>query len=308
MPRTLRQALDETYHTRWRHMRSAACLRSQAEIAAATVAGCISGVSAKGWSYQPPGWAAYLSAVQVDHPRMQKAIGEATAFWYSLGLSPATINKRLNCLSAMGVKVDGCRVKKPVQLKWWLNPEDQRRLTGWLRGRDPEQSASAVWFLMADFIDWTCATGLRVEESLALTFRSVLKTASRTYSLTVPGTKTAAAQATLPLSSDAVRVLEGRIKAQWGEHMNNMSAAPLFPITYDQLHECWQQCRAFLGVEDVPTATLKALRRSFARTATLNGMPLVVLQQYLRHQSMKTTAGYLQLVGGFNEDEMRRYL
>ena len=42
-------------------------------------------------------------------------------------------------------------------------------------------------------------------------------------------------------------------------------------------------------------ATLKALRRSAARYLTVGGMPLDILRQYLRHNSVATTMGYLRL-------------
>jgi hypothetical protein len=37
-------------------------------------------------------------------------------------------------------------------------------------------------------------------------------------------------------------------------------------------------------------------------------MPLDMLRQYLRHESIWTTMGYLRLVGGYDKDEMRKFL
>jgi hypothetical protein len=64
----------------------------------------------------------------------------------------------------------------------------------------------------------------------------------------------------------------------------------------------------FLGVSNVATATLKSLRRSFARRATLKGMPTDVLRQYLRHSDIKTTQGYLNLIGGYGLEEQARFI
>lgn len=55
----------------------------------------------------------------------------------------------------------------------------------------------------------------------------------------------------------------------------------------------------------MPRATLKAFRRSFARHATERGLPPDMLRQYLRHEHLATTAGYLKLVGGYTTEHLR---
>lgn len=220
-------------------------------------------------------------------------IRTATGKWYEQGLSPATINKRLNCLSKMGVSVEGLRVKNPKSLKWHLPESIKPELLAWLREMDGSQ-----WKILADFIEWTTLTGLRIEESLRLNWDAVRNTEVR-----VPGTKTAASQATLPLGETAVRLLKG---------MANRGAPgdiKVFKTDYDELQTCWEYVRTKWGWKDDPTATLKALRRSAARYLHVDcGMPLHMVQQYLRHESMDTTLEYLRLTGGYGTEEMRRYL
>jgi len=82
----------------------------------------------------------------------------------------------------------------------------------------------------------------------------------------------------------------------------------IFPIAYDNLHELWDKARAFLGCADNHMATLKALRRTAARHLTINGMPTEMVRDYLRHENIKTTMGYLHLVGGYKTEEQRRWL
>jgi integrase len=81
-----------------------------------------------------------------------------------------------------------------------------------------------------------------------------------------------------------------------------------FPIKYDHLHESWDKARAFLGEQDNPMATIKALRRTAARHLTTSGMPTEMVGDYLRHSDIKTTMGYLHLVGGYSITEQRRWL
>lgn len=208
---------------------------------------------------------------------------------FSTGLSAASVNCRLSCLSVLGIKVKYARL--PKIRKWYLSQAEERQL--YALGLEP---------LLLHFVRWTIATGLRIEESLALHWADVDLEAG---TVRVPGTKTDLAEATLPLSDEAKRVLD-----EWWQHQprNTAQRVPVFPIAYSCLRRQWQDARVKLGLQDVKTATLKSLRRSFARRAHVKGMPIDILRQYLRHGSLKTTQGYLYLVGGYNPDEMRRWL
>jgi integrase len=208
----------------------------------------------------------------------------------SRGCAPGTAAFRLSCLSAIGVKIpDDFHFKVPKLPKWFLRPEDEARVP-LVPGLAP---------VALHFIQWTVATGLRVEETLRVQANYVSSAIIRVdgtprelYILNVPGTKTAGAQATIVLSDEAVEVLR---RAGWPALR---PTALVFDMPYKELRLEWLKVREFLGVSDVPTATLKALRRSYARRATLKGMPMDVLRQYLRHADIKTTEGYLKLVGG----------
>lgn len=205
---------------------------------------------------------------------------------YNNGSGPATVNIRLACLSVLGVKVTYC--KPPRHRKWFLSPQEEERLY-----------ALALPNILRAFVSWTVSTGLRVEESLSLRWRDVDLTA---YTVSVAGTKTDLSQATLPLSEEALDALAMVLSTAC------RPGDPIFAITYQTLRRLWEIAREALGLADIPTATLKSLRRSFARRAHLKGMPADVLRQYLRHGNIKTTMGYLWLVGGYSQDEMRKYL
>ncbi|MGV1835246.1 tyrosine-type recombinase/integrase [Rhizobium rhizogenes] len=281
---TLDQALSRVWETEWMHRRSGPTLKSQAETALKAVsywadeAYHVSGVS------PPP-----VTASRITQTHIQ----QATKAWYIGGLSPATITKRLNCLSKLGVNVEGCRVKVPNQLKWHLKESDKPKVLAWLRAKEYSQ-----WVILADFIEWTTLTGLRVEESLRLDFGDF--EAAGFSEVSVPGLKTSASQATLPLGAAAQRVAMKRAEE---------GTTRFFPTDYEELQTCWQAVREHFGWQDDPTATLKALRRSAARYLHVDcGMPIHMVQQYLRHESLETTLGYLKLTGGYGTEEMRRYL
>ena len=187
----------------------------------------------------------------------------------------------------MGVAVQGCRPRLPNKLKWWLTPRQQEAMRAMLGADDP----------LMQFADWTLLTGLRVEETLRLT-RDCFN--DDFTEVNVPGLKTVAAQATLTLSSAAtvvaVYVFKGRNRGRMFHTVN-----------YRQLMRKWATVRKQMGIEH-PGATLKAFRRWAARQLTVGGMPLDMLRQYLRHESVSTTMGYLRLVGGYDKNEMRKFL
>ena len=290
--------------------------------------------------------AANLSGKQIaEAPAMRvcdvstKVLRAMVTKWRAAGLSPASCHMRLSVLSVMGIDVNGSRPPLGKVLKWWLTPDMQGDLTARLRagtlGCDDddddegdggeglramtppitlqvgsftfqqtteappikERTDAPTDLILADFIDWTVWTGLRVEESLRLRRSSF---ANGFRSVTVPGLKTLGSQATLPISSDATALAKRIFAGSSGD-------ALMFPVCYRQLSRRWRVVMKTMGV-DHPMATLKALRRSAARYLTVGGMPLDILRQYLRHNSVATTMGYLRLTGGYGENEMRRWL
>jgi integrase len=225
------------------------------------------------------------------------------------GLSPATLHQRVSTVNVLYdvSKTRGYKgpvpllphVRRPKVLKWWLNPDTEREVLQWLRiNADPIYSSYVIFGRL---------TGLRVEEMLALRRCHFHGLSSPTPQLTVPGTKTSSSQATLPLSLEAARYASGLLRANWSIGTPS-SQTPVFSFSYGQLWETWDACRKALGLS-ASTATLKALRRSYARDRAGKGIPLTMLAQLMRHKSVKTTMGYLELVGGgFNDAELRPFL
>lgn len=298
MSETLQQALTRVYEADWQHRRDGGkCLLSQARMAVTHLRV----------------WQGLEDSVPVDEVQTHH-IQRIVAKWYEFGTAPATITKRLNCLSKLGVSVEGTRPPKKHVLKWWLRPEDRDRLCRWLRAHTvqldltPDGSEygkpAPRYASFADLIEWTTITGLRIEESLRLDWHRDIGVVFETVS--VPGTKTANSQATLPLGARAVEILKGRA----GRLHHAANSRVFGDLDYLWCAEKWATaCRPFLGAESHPTCTLKALRRSAARyLAVERNMPLDVVREYLRHEDIETTMGYLRLTGGYNTEEMRRWL
>jgi hypothetical protein len=211
----------------------------------------------------------------------------------NMGHGDATIARRLACLKlVLGRPIPS--VPAPRLPKWWLPPPLHASVCEDLRRRglgDP----------LADFIDWTCFTGLRLEETLRCERHLFTGLGTPRPSLQVPGTKTQASLAPIPLMADAAALAVRRLGPR---------GAPtdrLFTASYRELWEGWGLVRTEYGLGSVATATLKALRRTFAKYARDKGMPLDALRRYLRHADVETTLGYLDLIGDSTED-LRQWL
>lgn len=235
-------------------------------------------------------------------------VASCVATWVASGLSASTINKRLCIFSALKINCDGNWRRPDKRLKWWLKPTECERLLAHLRAKPTPPFPQA--HLVADYVEWASHVGMRVEETLRLTWGDCLIAFEKDEEgkvmnmceVSVPGTKTERAQASLALASVPALLLARR-------HATRDVVEPrVFPLEYDNLHDHWQKCRDFLGVRDNPLSTLKALRRTAARHLTTGGMPTDVVRQYLRHSDIQTTMGYLRLVGGYTTGEQRKWL
>lgn len=222
------------------------------------------------------------------------------------GNSNSTINHHLSYLStinevAIKRKPPVCspnavmpieRLPVAIKEKWWLRIEDLERVTEWFRERGDA--------LFADLIEIIAKQGFRIEEALRLEVRHFTALDTEEPWILVPGTKTEKSQGSIPLFDFARpvvdRCLERAKRNRW---------KTLFPMTLRQARERWLLAREFLGVSHIPTSTMRALRRTFAAYANGVDMTTRNIQKVLRHSTIVTTEGYLQLTGS-NELEGAR--
>ena len=179
--------------------------------------------------------------------------------------------------------------------KWWLTPCERERIVEEMRNGLNDS-------LLADYVEFICETGLRVEEALRLERRHFSGLGTERPYLVVPGTKTEGAARPIPLSTRAQEIALERLGLVADPR------SPLFPVGYDRLKYLWSRSRKPLGLAGVRGATLKALRRSFAGTCHKRGMPTETLRRLLGHSRIQTTAEYLRLVGAYDMEEARRWL
>ncbi len=223
------------------------------------------------------------------------------------GDSPATIRQRFSVLKVVTEEAINSRpplatkplprIRKPRvprEEKWWLTPERRVEMVATLRHALDD-------FLLADYVEFICETGLRVEEALRLCRRHFLALDTRRPNLIVPGTKTNASQKPMPISERAAAIARYRLAFAPAD-------ARLFPVTYACLCYRWSSYRPALGLKGIAGATLKALRRSFAGKLNGNGVPTETVMRLMRHSRITTTAGYLELVGASDLEGARKWL
>jgi integrase len=233
-----------------------------------------------------------------------------TALLESEGLAPPTIYARVSHIATLYevARAHGYKGPEPTPMpyprvprkpKWWLKPQVHEEVVAWSQREGLHD--------LTDYVNWTVATGLRVEETLRCTRAHFLVDVAdfTLWSLSVPGTKNVQSEATLPLGETAALIAHKRF-IQVGCLGAATSREPLFSLTYLELWSQWTRCAETLGLGE--GATPKALRRTYARDRSGKGVPLPVLQQMMRHKDPATTLEYLRLTGGeFTTEEMRRW-
>lgn len=202
------------------------------------------------------------------------------------------------------------KAERANALTWWLRPEMETKIIEWLRNNHEHD--------LADYIEFVTHAGTRVEEALRLQRHHFDFTNNL---ITIPGTKTDLSYRTVPMFQTARDIAWQRF-GQGGDniapmtYLFNLAAAnpeagddpdDVVKRNYKILRERWNKVRFAFGLMHINTATVKALRRTFARYASDKGMPTQLLQQYLGHDQIETTIGYLKLIGGYNLDVMRQY-
>jgi integrase len=196
--------------------------------------------------------------------------------------------------------------EKLASLRWWLKPDLAVRMCAWIRDNDNP--------IYADYIEFVANSGVRVEEALRLQRRHFDFEAGL---MTVPGTKTTRAHRTIPLFSVAQDIATRRLLDKEDDDFL-FAFSPSYPKTapvkrivnrnQKLLAQKWDLVSRLFGIKNIPTATPRALRRTFARFANDRGMPTETLRLYLGHERIETTQGYLKLVGGHDVNVMRKYV
>lgn len=164
----------------------------------------------------------------------------------------------------------------------------------------PERIEDMLEFIEIDMDNWHFADfcrsmlyqGPRVEENMRITIDDFVDLEGKTPTLRVPGTKTELSDRSVPIWDFMVPIYKRNI-----ESAKTGGRTLLWPFSVNQLNHLWRDVRGYMGAADEPTATLKALRRTFAWFAKTRGLDVLDIKNILGHSDIQTTEGYLRLFG-----------
>jgi integrase/recombinase XerD len=133
-------------------------------------------------------------------------------------------------------------------------------------------------------------TGCRISEALALTAGSIERDAGFIAIRSLKKRADAVVFREVPAPAELFGILH-RV------HGLGDPSAPLWPLSRCR---AWQLIKGIMreaGITTGPHATPRGLRHSFGVHAIRSGVPLNLVQRWLGHASMETTAIYLQAIG-----------
>lgn len=208
-----------------------------------------------------------------------------------------------------------CRIPYPRRrkpLKWWLKPESEAQVVAWCDEQKTDQATT-----LRDYVRFIVRTGLRVEEALRLQRMHFTGLGTENPVMEVRGTKTRAAHRTLPMLRDAADIVISRIRLEGDPADYLFTSQRIYrkaghstkpgPLRYGVLQAQWRACRAAIGIPINGATGLKSLRRSFAGIMSDRGAPTEKLQNYLGHEQITTTQGYLRLIGRNSIEQLRQW-
>ncbi|MGB3555227.1 MAG: site-specific integrase, partial [Jannaschia sp.] len=90
------------------------------------------------------------------------------------------------------------------------------------------------------------------------------------------------------------------------QRSRRQAALPIFPITRTRVWQIVKRVMIEAGLPDAPQRSPKGLRHGFGVHAAVSGVPLNMLQKWLGHAQLSTTAIYADAVGKEEQDIAKR--
>jgi integrase/recombinase XerD len=102
-----------------------------------------------------------------------------------------------------------------------------------------------------------------------------------------------------PEHLDTLNTAHGIREAQRSCKLAN---APIWPLSRVRIWQIVKRIMIEAGIPDAPHRSPKGLRHGFGINATVNGIPLHMLQKWMGHAQLSTTAIYADAVGKEEQD------
>ena len=110
----------------------------------------------------------------------------------------------------------------------------------------------------------------------------------------------------VPVPPDYIDTLGAAHDLRRAQASRKRAAAPIFPLTRTRVWQIVKRVMVEAGLPDAPHRSPKGLRHGFGVNAAVSGVPLNMLQKWLGHAQLSTTAIYADAVGKEEQDIARR--
>ena len=107
---------------------------------------------------------------------------------------------------------------------------------------------------------------------------------------------------TVPVPPDYLDTLNTAHGLREAQASRRRSSIPIWPLSRVRVWQIVKRIMIEAGIPDAPHRSPKGLRHGFGVNATVNGVPLHMLQKWLGHAQLSTTAIYADAVGKEEQD------
>ena len=106
----------------------------------------------------------------------------------------------------------------------------------------------------------------------------------------------------VPVPPDYLDTMNTAHELRQAQQSCKRAALPVWPIGRVRLWQIVKRVMIEAGIPDAPHRSPKGLRHGFGINATVNGIPLHMLQKWMGHAQLSTTAIYADTVGKEEQD------
>lgn len=215
-----------------------------------------------------------------------EVVADVVDGWLAGGSKPGTINRKLSALSVMlNLALERGLLDRKPKMPW------KREYEGRLRYYTDEEVDSLLQHVgydhaMRHLFEVALDTGMRLGELQGMIVRDVDQWAKQVHLGETKGDRRGA----LPLTIQAARALA----LQCGGKMDHDRVFPahLTSRHLSRVIEAWRRVR---GLPDDDGACFHTLRHTACSRLVQRGVPLLVVQKFMRHANIETTMGYAHL-------------
>lgn len=107
---------------------------------------------------------------------------------------------------------------------------------------------------------------------------------------------------TVPVPPDYLDTLNTAHGIREAQKSRKLASVPIWPLSRVRVWQIVKRIMTEAGIADAPHRSPKGLRHGFGINATVNGIPLHMLQKWMGHAPLSTTAIYADAVGKEGQD------